>query len=158
MNKDFRILIHNGIQKFIWTFSNKILELKINVLRWNSRYVRVNQLLELTLEPLAAGRCTRRQQFSMSSWILWLQCLVSSVQHVPWLKIKQGLRSGVCRTIRPISPSQTQAQTPATMRLLITFLVAAVLNDQVSLSCRVKRLHHTCPGISKGFKYEHSTG
>lgn len=76
----------------------------MDILRWNSRYARVNELLELTLESLTAGHCTRSQRFSMSSWILWLQCLVSSVPHVPWLKIKQSLRSGVCRTIRPLTP------------------------------------------------------
>lgn len=42
------------------------------------------------------------------------------------------LKVGRVPTIRPLTPSQTQAQTPANMRLLATFLVAAVLHDQVS--------------------------
>lgn len=124
-------LIHYRIQKCAWDSKTKILELKINVCEGiPGTYMYV--WMSWHWSHSAPGHCTRSQQFSMSSRILWLQCLVSSVQHVPWLKIKQSLRSGVCRTIRPLTPSQTQAQTPATMRLLATFLVAAVLHDQVS--------------------------
>lgn len=158
MNK---YLLHYRIQKCTWDLKMKILELKINVcegIPGTYVYVWMN-CLSWHWSHSAPGHCTRSQQFSMSSRILWLQCLVSSVQHVPWLKIKHSLRSGMCRTIRPLTPWQTQAQTLATMRLLATFLVAAVLNDQVSHTIHelvsvkqtLNRLVQHPPAITVGF-------